>query len=326
MYLSGSKMSNCFILILLAFFSFQVHSAIILKVKGRKALVDLEGVKVERGDKFDALNLYGKPLGVLEIKKVKRGKAIAVLLKGKMGVSWILEPAAESAGAAFNAEEEYDPAGKDNTVSSDRDRDRDRGRDVYARSSRSSGIFSKSTATSGGMGILGGLHFNNLAVSDSKNISGMSFKGALFADYKMVGPLGMRLIAGYHSFIATGSKCGMPTCNLLIHYPGAGLLLRGVFLRHLIFQPWIGGGGFLLWPLVDQKHNLGLSKKSFESFHGIITAAGGIDIHFSGFYIPIQFDISWTNLLVVSLSAVKEGSSQFKPFYIGAKIGIAFSF
>ena len=319
MYLLGSKMSNYFILILLAFFSFQVHSAIILKVKGRKALVDLEGVKAERGDKFDALNLYGKPLGVLEIKKVKRGKAIAVLLKGKMGVSWILEPAAESAGAVFNAEEEYDPSGKDkDTVSSDKD--------IYTRSSGSSGIFSKSTATSGGMGILGGLHFNSLAVSDSKSISGMSFKGALFADYTIVGPLGMRLIAGYHSFIATGSKCGMPKCSLLIHYPGAGLLLRGVFLRHLIFQPWIGGGGFLLWPIVDKKYDLGLSKKSFESFHGIITAAGGIDIHFNGFYIPIQFDISWTNPLVVSLSAVKEGSPQFKPFYIGAKIGIGFAF
>ena len=319
MYLSSRKISNCFILVLLAFFSFQVHSAIILKIKGRKALVDLEGVKAERGDKFDALNLYGKPLGVLEIKKVKRGKAIAVLLKGKMGVSWILEPAAESAGAAFNAEEEYDPTDKD-TASSDRDRD------VYARSSGSSGIFSKSTATSSGMGILGGLHFNSLAVSNNKSISGMSFKGALFADFTFVGPLGMRLIAGYHSFIATGKSCGMPTCNLLIHYPGVGLLLRGVFLKHLIFQPWIGAGGFLLWPMVDKQHNLGLSKKSFESFHGIVTAAGGIDIHFNGFYIPIQFDINWTNLFVVSLSAVKEGSPQFKPFYIGAKIGVAFSF
>ena len=118
----------------------------------------------------------------------------------------------------------------------------------------------------------------------------------------------------------------MPECNLLIHYPGVGLLLRGVFLKHLIFQPWIGAGGFLLWPIVDKQHNLALSKKSFESFHGIVTAAGGIDIHFNGFYIPIQFDINWTNLFVVSLSAVKEGSPQFKPFYIGAKIGVAVSF
>lgn len=321
MYLLGPKMSKYFILIFLAFFSLQVHSAIILKVKGRKALVDLEGVKAERGDKFDALNLYGKPLGVLEIKKVKRGKAIAVLLKGKMGVSWILEPAAESSKAAFNEneEEEYDPTDKEAGASSDRDRD------VYTRSSGSSG-FSKTAITSGGIGALGGLHFNSLAVSDNKSISGMSFKGALFADFTFVGPLGMRLIAGYHSFIATGKNCGMSTCNLLIHYPGAGFLLRGVFLKHLIFQPWIGGGGFLLWPLVDKQHNLGLSKKSFESFHGIITAAGGIDIHFNGFYIPIQFDINWTNLLVLSLSAVREGSTQFKPFYIGAKIGIAFSF
>ena len=311
-------MSRYFLsIILLIFFSFPSHSAIILKIKGRKALVDLEGVKAEKGDKFDALNLYGKALGVLEIKKVKRGKAIAVLLKGKMGVNWFLEHAAQGTGADLDAEGEYDPAGE---------QVKDSNKNTYTRGSGSSGFFSKSTVTSSGMGAILGLHFNTFPISENKSISGRSWKGALFVDYNIISPLGIRLIAGYHSLLVSGPKCGLSTCNLLIHYPGVGLLLRGVFLEHLILQPWIGAGGFLLWPIADRRDNLGLGSKSFESFHGILTVAGGIDIHFKGFYIPLQFDINWTNPLMVSITPVKEGSTQFRPYYIGAKIGIAFSF
>ena len=312
-------MSKCLVLILLVFFSFQVHSAVILKIKGRKALVDLEGVKAEKGDRFDALNLYGKPLGLLEIKKVKRNKAIAVLLKGKMSVSWILEPTSQSASSSFNTGEEYDPVGSKND-------DVDSNRETYIRSSKSSSIFSKSTETSSGIGVILGAHFNTISLSNNKMVSGLGWKAALFADYTITGPLGIRLIAGHQTLLATGSKCGMGNCNLLINYPGAGFLLRGVFLKHLIFQPWLGGGGFLLWPIADQKADLGLDRKSFNSFHGVLTASAGIDLHFNGFYLPIQVDANWINPVLISLRPLKEGSKEFKPFYLGAKIGIAFSF
>ena len=303
--------------VFLIFFSTIAHSAIILKIKDRKALVDLEGVTAEKGDKFDALNLYGKPLGVLQIKKVKKGKAIAVLIKGKMGVNWILEPAFKGSGEAVE-DEEYDPVAKPPSGNAD----------VNTSSPRSSsaGIFQKSNSSSG-FGLMLGGNFNLLATAANKPpISGWGLQGDIFMDLTLYDPLGVRLFIGYRQLKAIGSQCGLSRCNLLLHYPGAGLFLRGVFLRHLMFQPWVGAGGFMFWPIVDKQADLGLDKNSFSSFHGTVTAALGVDIHFSGMYIPIHVDFNWVNLLVISIRSLKPDSREFKPFYIGARLGIGFSF
>ena len=278
------------------FFSYSADSAVILKIKGRKALIDLEGVQVEKGDKFDALNLYGKALGLLEIKQVKRGKAVAVLLKGKMGINWILEPSAQSSHS-FVTEEEYDPVGvKSNTSKASR--------------GSTASFLKKSNLVSNGAGLLVGIHFNSVAVSADKSVSGNGLQGAFFADFFIINPLAVRLMMGYQQLVATGSNCGLSNCELLIHYPGAGVLLRGVFLTHLMFQPWLGGGGFLFWPLVDKKANLGVDEQSFSGFHGALTAALGVDIHFSGFYIPLQISANWINPVVLSLQSLKANSKQ----------------
>ena len=299
----------------LIFFSTAVHSAIILKIKGRKALVDLEGVVVKKGDKFDALNLYGKPLGVLQIKKVKKGKAIAVLVKGKMGVNWILEPVFQGSGA-IEADEEYDPV--DNLS----------GRSDTNISYKSSESFKKySSSSSNGFGLIVGANYNSVATTaNAQSISGIGVQGDIFMDLTLYAPLSMRLFVGYRQLKAVGSKCGLSRCSLLIHYPGAGLFLRGVFLKDLMAQPWVGAGGFLFWPIVDKQADLGLDKNSFSSFHGSLTAALGVDIHFDGFYLPIQVDANWVNLFVVSIRRLKENAREFKPFYIGAKLGVGFSF
>lgn len=298
-------------LIFFVLFSFPAaHSAVILKIKGRKALVDLEGVQVEKGDKFDALNLYGKPLGLLEIKKVKKGKAIAVLLKGKMGMSWILEPSAQDTGT-FNTEDEYDPASRD---------------DISDSSSVSDISPKSSPLSSNGFGLMLGPNFNEITISANKSVAGWGFQAALNVDFSLAGPLGLRLLLGHQTLIAKGSGCGLPRCSLLIHYPGAGLILRGIFLRDSMFQPWVGAGGFMFWPIVDKQHDLGFDKKSFASFHGSVTAAMGVDIHFGSFYLPVQLDASWINPITISVRSLKEGAKEFKPLYMGLKTGIAFSF
>lgn len=291
------------------------HSAIILKVKGRKALVDLEGVQAEKGDKFDALNLYGKPLGVLQIKKVKKGKAIAVLIKGKMGVNWILEPSApdSSGSSSFAGNEEYNPPSRDNNNSS-------------AKNFSTASSFQQSAYSSNGFGIILGPKYSIVTTAPSNSISGLSFIEQLLVDFSFVGPLGARIMLGHQELRATGSSCGLSSCQLSIHYIGAGFLLRGIFLRHSMFQPWLGAGGRLLWPFVNQKADLGLDKKSFSSFHGAVTGSIGIDIHFGGIYIPIQIDVSWINPVLISLQSLKEGTRDFKPLYISAKLGVAFAF
>ena len=275
--------------------------------------MNLDGVQAEKGDTFSALNLYGKALGLLRIKKVKKGKAIAVLLKGKMGPNWILEPRAEKSSRFLaSVDDSYQEEGRS---------------DIYA--SPRSPIVPK-VSSSSGAGLLTGLHFNFIRRSADQLIKGRSLRGAFFLDFSfMKGDIlepGLRLFLGYRQLrVSGGTSCGQ-SCSLIVHYPGGGFLLRGVFLKKEMFQPWIGIGGFLFYPLADKQRDLGLDKKSFESFHGALTGALGLDLHFKGFYIPLQADISWINPILISLSSVKPNAKEFKPFYIGAKLGVAFSF
>ena len=71
---------------------FSSFSAMIKGVKNDRALIDLEGMKVRPGELFEVLNLYGRTMGRVRIEKTGKGKAIGVLVKGRMDVRWILEP------------------------------------------------------------------------------------------------------------------------------------------------------------------------------------------------------------------------------------------
>ena len=236
---------------------------------------------------------------------------MAVLLEGKMGPNWMLEPNANASKRFLASVEEYHEGGQS---------------DIYS-TSHSPPV--ENFYPSSGFGLVAGLNLNIITLSASKNITGRSPNGSLFLDFSfmdssIVEP-GLRLFLGYQQLRAQGKNCGRP-CSLIVHYPGAGILLRAVFLKNIMFQPWLGGGGFLFWPLVDKQHDLGLDKKSFESFHGSLTGALGLDFHFKGFYIPIQVGISWINPVLISLQAVKPNSKEFKPLYMEAKLGFAFSF
>ena len=67
------------------------HSAIIIKIKGNRCFVHLEGASAAVGDHMEALDLFGKPRGIIRLDKVKNGKAIATIVEGKVGVNWLLE-------------------------------------------------------------------------------------------------------------------------------------------------------------------------------------------------------------------------------------------
>jgi len=77
-----------FILFVIPVFS---HSAVIVKVKGNRCFVHLEGAAASVGDHLEALDLFGKPRGIVRLDKVKNGKAIATIVDGTVGVNWLLE-------------------------------------------------------------------------------------------------------------------------------------------------------------------------------------------------------------------------------------------
>ena len=83
-----------YLIILLPFWG---HSAIVIKIKKNKTFVHLEGEEALPGDYYQALDLYGKPRGILRISKVRNGKAIATIIQGTAGTNWILEKTDQSA-------------------------------------------------------------------------------------------------------------------------------------------------------------------------------------------------------------------------------------
>ena len=66
--------------------------ALIDKVKGKKALIHLEGVKTQQGAFFRVYDLNNKKRGLLKIERVAQTKAIGELKIGSMSRKWNLEP------------------------------------------------------------------------------------------------------------------------------------------------------------------------------------------------------------------------------------------
>lgn len=82
------KVSFIFFIIL---FSSVAESAFVLKSKGDKILIHLEGKNIKRGTWFKVINPLGKAKGLIQIKKTGKSKAIAVLKLGKTEKAWPLE-------------------------------------------------------------------------------------------------------------------------------------------------------------------------------------------------------------------------------------------
>ena len=74
------------------------EAAVVLKTKGRKVLIHLEGIKTEKGSYFQVLNLYGEPRGLVQVQRVGKKKAIGVLKLGKIRKNWALEPKSQKWG------------------------------------------------------------------------------------------------------------------------------------------------------------------------------------------------------------------------------------
>lgn len=74
------------------------EAAVVLKTKGRKVLIHLEGTKTKKGSYFQVLNLYGEPRGLVQVQRVGKKKAIGVLKLGKIRKNWALEPKSKKWG------------------------------------------------------------------------------------------------------------------------------------------------------------------------------------------------------------------------------------
>lgn len=238
------------ILSLLLFVSFSyAFAADITKVKGNKALINLDGIEAAEGDVFFAIDSNGKKKGIIKIDKIKGEKAIGSISKGKAQVGWTLTKRGSKA------------ASQDETVSP----------------SSSKKGFTASTHDSFIGGMVGYGMDSAEVTLDSGSVAslsggGISAKG--FFDYRLFPNIWFRGFAGIENFNGTGSNvCGGATCDVKIMYITFDFWGRYVFSEKE-FRPWLGGGFTLLFPMSKSSTAIEENSITTTSTYGV---GGGAD-------------------------------------------------
>jgi len=250
-------------------------AAVVAKVKGKSALIDLKGDPAATGDSFYTVKSDGKRSGLIKIAKVKGDKAIARIVKGRVAVGQTLElqPSRVTPGAG-------------------------------GRTARTSGRSAPTAASPSGRSYWGAIFgysrdSMDVNVNDSvtglfrerASLSGSGFSGKGLFDYELFNQVWFRGTAGLEMFKVTGpAKCGTgnaQTCDANINYLTMDFLGRYVFATGN-FRPWLGGGVGLLFPM--SKSATALQANSISTTN-VIMVAGGLDWFTSPtFYVPISVE------------------------------------
>lgn len=248
------------------------HAATVRAVKGKRVLVQVQPDEVKKNEVY-YVTRDGKRVGIVKIRAVKGGKAMAQLGKGAAakGDTLVLRGAKAVAPteAAPAAEAESDSGATGVALLKER----------------------------GSWGIVAGLAQSSATV-DLRNSSGVSLgnvdlSGSGFNlkglfDYPLFAPIWFRAMAGVEQFVAGGtnnSNCGAE-CTIDITYLTADFWGRFVFgSKH---RWWLGAGFDLLFPL--SKSSTALDESSITNT-SILAVGGGVDFVLqSGSYIPLQIE------------------------------------
>jgi hypothetical protein len=281
------------------FVSVQTHAAKVLKIDGRKVMIDLEGDTAKDGDVFVVYDPAGKRKALVKIKGVKGSRAVGIVGKGKAQAGWKAKISEKTAGKSKSG----------------------------SRTARTSSPEPDTSSPSGTSfwGLMGGLAMNSMSVDIDNNndgtsdktasLDGMGFSAKGLFDYELFSQVWFRGLAGIEGLDASGSSevgCGGKACSVSIYYLAADLWGRFVFSEGS-FRPWIGAAFSLMFPL--SKDATALQDSSITNTSAI-SIGGGIDWFTSPtFYIPIQVEYS-----MLPKSETVEASA------INARIGIAMPF
>lgn len=257
----------------------------ITKVKGNKALINLDGTDASEGDIFFALDSNGKRKGLIKLEKVKGDKAIGNITKGKAMVGWTLTKRV--------------PKGRKG------------GDEITPSSRRSSG------GPTGDMFLGGMLGFGmdstevTLDTGDVAALSGtgLSFKG--FFDYRLFPNIWFRGFTGIENFNGEGKNiCGTGAtskCDVKIMYISFDFWGRYLFSEKDL-RPWLGGGFTLLFPMSKSSSAIVESSITTTSTYGI---GGGVDWFISkDSFIPLSAEYQLfpsSNQAKASIIAVRAG-------------------
>lgn len=247
-------------------FSFNAHSAQIAKIKGKAALIDLQGDSVNPGDRLYAVSPEGKHKALIQIVKLKGSrKAIGKILKGSAEVGMSLESKGSSTKAQRNSAP-YD-GGMPSTS-----------RAYY-------GGFFGFSMDSMTVNVLNG------TTTKAEALSGNGFSGKGLLDYELIRQVWFRGSAGLEMFNVSGAAgCGPgnnETCDAKINYLSFDFWGRYLFMEGTL-RPWVGGGVSLLFPISKSTSALDEGSVTTTSVFGV---GAGADFFISPhMYFPFQVE------------------------------------
>lgn len=269
-----------FVFAALSLSALPLWAASITQVKGAKALLEMSGLEnAQAGDEFYAVDEAGKRKAILRLQQVKKGKAIADVVKGKPQTGYNLVQKGAAKAAAAPAE------GETGTMSDA----------AFSKARRytgnSWGLTFGMLQTSMSVDIRGGGGSTGQpARSSPAAMSGSAFGITGYYDYAFSPAFQFRGVAGYEQLKAAGSisyaDCsgGTTTCDFNVNY----LSLYGVGKFNLLkgnTRLWIGGGyGFLI---AMSKSSTALNTSQIST-NQLYTVSTGLDISVGRqSYIPI---------------------------------------
>lgn len=277
------------------FFAQFSDAAYVEKVKGKKILIFLDGMSVNKGDMIETIDpMSKKKTAILRVTTVKDDKAIAQLVRGKAKINQSVQARAAKSSSSAEAM----PTSKKSSGSS----------------KKSSSMSSSTFAFGGMLGV--GLDTMELKLPyptplETVETTGMGFSLMAAADMKMNDWFTLRALAGIEQFNAKGdSQQGAgngycETCDTKITYfKGSAWGKVNVFS-----SVWVGAGLGLQAPL--SKETNALDEESIKS-EAVYLVGGGADVDISDdMFIPLQLEYGMT-----------PSSDYAKSTYFGIRAGL----
>ncbi|MBL7671253.1 MAG: hypothetical protein JNM39_12280 [Bdellovibrionaceae bacterium] len=270
---------SCLFSLLLLVISTFSSAQTVKTVKGKKALLELQGTPAQVGQAFYAVDASGKKKALLKVTQVKGDRALVDIVQGTTEAGHTVQ-----AKGSTSARTTGPPANKDNSTTED----------TAGSSPSSSGKSSKKGET---WGLLGSFGMNKMdasltvaTVKYTANMTGAGFGLLGFYDFPLSKNFILRGTTGLEQFIGNGTisaaVCnGSAICSVNIMYLSFYGAAKYIFVNSKI-KIWAAGGlGYLF--AASKSSNI-LKTDGLSTY--VIVPSLGIDIPVGNGFIPITVD------------------------------------
>lgn len=284
-----------FAILMFVLFSSYTHASYIEKVRDKKILIYLDGLKVQKGDLVNVLEpIQKKTVGIFRITTVKDGKAIGVVVRGRARVNYEITSRKTKGQTVDRTKRSKEKEEKP-----------------------------KETVDAGGTYAIGGMlgvGFDSMDIKigspvESVSQSGMGFSLSGVFDYRLNPWLSLRGTLGFEQFKVSGNASSASPCtSCQTEFTLLSTMAWGrVHVTQTETTIWVGPGMGYVVPMGTKSNALDVSSIKNMLIFG---AGGGVDIAFNPkMYIPIQLEYVFLN-----------NSEDVKATYYAIKAGVVFKF